>query len=193
MADGLQSDVLTQDDLQQRLGQLLSTRTVIVCVGSELHGDDGVGVAIGRQLADQVPWPVFEASLAPESFVVKVADCQPDLVILIDAADVGAPPGAVVLIDADALADLSPSTHGPGLKMFLEALRLMHACRVVMLGIQPERTTTGEPLSAAAADAAQRIVEAFQLACQHQTAGPSDPGGGQGQSHNVVPGRLGGR
>ena len=171
----MQVDVLTQDELQQRLGQLLSPRTVIVCMGSELHGDDGVGVAIGRQLADQVPWPVFEVSLAPESFVVKVADCQPNLVILIDAADVGASPGAVLLTDADSLANLSPSTHGPGLKMFLEALRLMHACRVVMLGIQPANTETGQPLSATAAEAARQIVEAFQLACQHLTAGGSDP------------------
>jgi hydrogenase 3 maturation protease len=136
-------------------------------MGSELHGDDGVGVAIGRLLAGQVPWPVFEVSLAPESFVVRVADCQPDLVILIDAADVGASPGAISLTDTDSLAALSPSTHGPGLKMFLEAVRLMHPCRIVMLGVQPASTETGKALSEAATRASVQIIDALQATSRH--------------------------
>ena len=167
--------ITSQADLRQRLGQLLSDRTVIVCMGSELHGDDGVGVVVGRALAESVRWTVFEVSIAPESFVVKIANCRPDRVILIDSVDVGAPAGMIALVDVNALVGASPSTHGPATKLFLEALRLMHLCPFAVLGVQPAGMETGRGLTTPVAKAAHRNVAAFRAlsaACDDRPPAP---------------------
>jgi len=153
--------LLTQEDLKRSLCPLLTPATVIVCVGSELHGDDAAGVVIGRELANWAPWPVIQAGLAPESFVVKIANLRPNRVIVIDAADFAGPPGAVALINADCIADAAASTHGPNPTLFLEALRQMHSCDAILLGIQPLTTRTEDDLSSPVRQAVTRVVGAF--------------------------------
>lgn len=152
-----------QDGLVSRLHQLVDLDTVIVCMGSSLHCDDAAGVAVGRELGGALPWPVFEVGVAPENFVVRIAGYQPSLVIVIDAVDFGGSPGQVSPINPDDLVDLSPSTHGPAPTSFLEALRLMHPCPCVVLGIQPLTTETGEELSPPVVDAVRRVAETFRL------------------------------
>ena len=154
--------LLTSDDLRASLRPLLAPPAVIVCIGSELHGDDGAGVAVGRELAGQVPWFVIEASLAPESFVVKIADYRPNAVMVIDAVDFGAPPGSVALIDVDRIACVAAGTHGPSLLPFIEALQMMHRCEVIVLGIQPMTTRTGDGLSPPVGQAVSRVAAAFR-------------------------------
>ena len=153
---------LDHRDLTRFLRPLLTSRAVIVCIGSELHGDDAAGVAIGRQLTGDIPWPILEAGLAPESFVVKIADLRPDVVILIDAVDFGGRAGEVVLVDVDRIVDVAAGTHGPSLMPFVEALRLMHPCRMVVLGIQPLETRVGDALRPPVRKAVARAVAALR-------------------------------
>ena len=154
--------LLTPDDLRASLRPLLAPPAVMVCIGSELHGDDGAGVVLGRELAGLVPWFVIEAGLAPESFVVKIADYRPGAVMLIDAVNFGAPPGAVALIDVDRIASVAAGTHGPSLIPFIEALQMMHRCEVIVLGIQPMATRTGDGLSRPVRQAVSLVAAAFR-------------------------------
>ncbi|KKN96969.1 hypothetical protein LCGC14_0162190 [marine sediment metagenome] len=153
--------VLTPDDLYALLRPLLTSAAVIVCIGSELHGDDAAGVIIGRELTDQVPWPILKAGLAPESFVVKIANYRPDTVILIDAVDFGGRAGEVILVDVDRIVGVAAGTHGPSLMPFVEALQLMHRCDLVVLGIQPLETRVGDDLSPPVRQAVSRVVGAI--------------------------------
>ena len=169
-ADRQPIQALSQDDLLTSLGPLLTANTVIVCLGSELHGDDAAGVAIARDLAGDAPWPVIEAGLAPESFVVKIAERQPDTVIVIDAVDFGGPPGAVALVDVERVANFAAGSHGPGAAPFFDALQLMHRCDVVALGIQPLETRVGDNLSPPVRQAVARVVGALRAPVDN--AGP---------------------
>ena len=153
---------LNHQDLIESLRPLLASRVVMVCIGSELHGDDAAGVAVGRQLAGRVPWTVLEATLAPESFVVKIADGRPETVILVDAVDFGGRAGEVVLVDVERIVDVAAGTHGPSLLPFVTALQLMRRCDVVVLGIQPLDTRTGADLSRPVRRAVDRIVAALR-------------------------------
>jgi Ni,Fe-hydrogenase maturation factor len=82
----------------------------------------------------------------------------------------------VELIDPEDLRGGGPSTHGPAPTVFLQAVRMLHRCRCVVLGIQPQRTEFGRDLSTPVSAAVQRIVEAFDiLAPEPDGRGPSTP------------------
>jgi hydrogenase 3 maturation protease len=153
---------LSHPDLIRSLRPLLGSHAVMVCIGSELHGDDAAGVAVGRQLVGHVPWTTLEAGLAPESFVVKIADLRPSAVILVDAVDFGGRAGEVVLVSIERIVDVVAGTHGPSLLPFVTALQLMHRCDVMVLGIQPLDTQTGADLSPPVRETIGRIVAALR-------------------------------
>jgi len=155
---------LAAERLAERLVGILTPSSLVVCVGHELAGDDAVGVVIGRAIVDRLPWTVIEASNAPESFVVKVAEAEPASVILIDAMDLQDRPGSVRLLPADEVGRLSPSTHGPSPVHFLDLVRMMHPTLAWILGVQPGSVKMGCGLDVAVRESADLIVEAFELA-----------------------------
>jgi len=152
--------------LARELAGLLSPATVVVCVGSELHGDDGAALAVAESLAGELPWTVFNAATAPESFIGKIAAAAPDVVVLVDATDFGGSPGGVALIPAERIVGQGPSTHGPSPRMFLQALLAIHPCRCFVLGIQPLSTEVGAPLSEPVRQAVRDVAAAFRAAAR---------------------------
>jgi hydrogenase maturation protease len=150
-------------DLARRLSEFVTPTTAIVCVGSELRGDDAAGVEIARRLIGTVPWRVFNTQTAPESFLMKIVEGRPQSLVLVDALDFGAPGGAVALLEADGIEGQSPSTHGPAPSAFLRIVQMMHQCPCFVLGIQPAGLKAGEPLSEAVAAAVEMVVAAFGI------------------------------
>jgi len=156
----------TVEHLVEHLREVLTPKTVLVCVGNELCGDDGAGVVIARQLMGKVPWRVFDTQTVPESFLMKIIDADPDGVLLIDGLHFNAAPGAVELFTADAVTGQGPSTHGPAPLAFLEVLEMMHPCKRSVLGIQAESVEFGTGLSEPVCRAVDMVVEAFVLAAE---------------------------
>jgi hydrogenase 3 maturation protease len=148
--------------LAARLADLLEPSSVIICVGDEMRGDDGAGPAVARQLAGTVPWLVLDAQNAPENFLMKVVNAEPQSVVLIDALHFGETPGAVQLIDPENVSGHGPSTHGPAPVTFLEALKAMLSCRQAILGIQPESSELGAAISEPVGEAVDRLVRTLQ-------------------------------
>lgn len=151
----------TVEHLVEHLAEVVTPTTVIVCVGNDLCGDDGAGVAVAGRLKDAVPWKVYDTQTVPESFLMKIVADKPASVVLVDALNFGASPGAVELIEADGITGQGPSTHGPAPLAFLEILQMMHPCRSAVLGIQPLRGDVGDELSEPVCKAVEMIVEAF--------------------------------
>jgi len=140
-------DAQTVERLAERLAPLLAPAAVIVCVGSELRGDDGAGPAVARQLADTVPWAVYDTRNAPENFLMKIVRAKPESIILIDALQFAAAPGTVRVFAPEDLTGQGPSTHGPAPLAFLDLLHTMHPCPRAVVGIQPAATDVGSALS----------------------------------------------
>ena len=158
--------VHTVEELAQRLAEVMTPASVIVCIGNELVGDDGAGCAVAQQLAGTVPWPVFDAQNAPESFLMKIVNCKPDTLVLVDALELAAPPGTVAMLPSRKITGQGPSTHGPAPIAFLDAVRMMHPCRTVVLGIQPEAGVFGTGLSEVVSASVDLIVRAFRTLAQ---------------------------
>jgi hydrogenase maturation protease HycI len=149
-------------------------RLSLLGVGNEFNGDDAVGVLLARAIALRLSAPpagaispfafrpatllVIDAGLAPENFTGQLRRYAPDLVILADAAHMGASPGAVRWLDWRATDGLSTSTHTLPPYLLAEYLTAELGCEVALLGIQPADNTPGAPLSSAVSAALQTLV-----------------------------------
>jgi hydrogenase 3 maturation protease len=140
-----------------RLGR--PPRLAVVGVGHELRGDDGMGPYLARRLrSDMVADDsllVIDAGAAPENFCGVLRRFQPDLVLLVDAAQMDAPPGTVRWLDWQAAAGFDASTHTLPLRIFAAYLNAELGCRLALLGIQPAANEFGTPLTPGAQAAAE--------------------------------------
>ncbi len=78
-------------------------------IGSELRGDDGIGVwvarAMARLLRDEGRVLVRACGLSPESYAPEVVRLRPRLLLVVDAAEVGLEPGGTKLLDPSLLVE----------------------------------------------------------------------------------------
>ena len=167
--EGLPTGIDTVEHLVEHLEEVVVEATAIVCIGNDLCGDDGAGVAIAKRLTGVVPWDVYNTQTVPESFLMKIIAKKPQSVLLIDALHFGASPGAVELIEADTIGGQGPSTHGPAPLAFLEILRMMHPCRCAVLGIQPQQADFGTDISKPVAAAVELVVEAMERLARNRS------------------------
>jgi len=154
------------EHLAEHLGELLTERSLIICVGNDICGDDGAGPAVAGRIDQKVPWKVFDVRSVPENFLMKIIDAAPDTVLIVDALDFDAPAGAVELFASDAITGQGPSTHGPAPIAFLDLLNMMHPCRRVVLGIQPVTGDFGQQMCDEVKAGVEFVVQAFTLAAR---------------------------
>lgn len=133
-------------------------RVVVLGIGNELRGDDGLGLALARRLKGKLPFPVLEGGSAPENMLGRVRTMRPDVVVVVDAVDFGGEPGEVRTIGLDEVGPWGFSTHGPSIGPFLDFLR-EEGIRTVVLGVQPEDTNLGRGLSRPVLEAILRLEE----------------------------------
>jgi hydrogenase maturation protease HycI len=142
-------------------------RLAVVGVGHPLCGDDAVGSYLARQLGPQASESetslVLDAGPAPENFCGVLRRFQPDLVLLVDAAEMNAPPGTVRLLDWQAAAGFDASTHTLPLRIFGAYLTAELGCQLAVLGIQPGGNEFGASLSPAAQAAADATACVLSL------------------------------
>ena len=141
-------------------------RIALVGIGNEINGDDGAGVHIAHSLSqystEQPGWLVVEAGLAPENFTGTLRRFQPDLVVLIDAAEMALPAGEIACLDWSAAGGWSASTHTLPLNMLSAFLVSELGCQVMVLGIQPMQMEMDQPFSQEVTRAVDEVVAELQ-------------------------------
>lgn len=167
------SEKLWQEKLRQTIASLRPVngqpRVAVVGIGHELRGDDAAGVAVARLLNQWVHSPsllVIEAGAAPENCCGLLFRFRPDLVLFVDAAQMGAEPGTVRwltwdLIGSDDAAGFNVSTHTLPLPILANYLTVELGCPVALLGIQPADITMGDSLSPVVALAVEATARAL--------------------------------
>ncbi len=134
---------------------------VVFTVGAVLRGDDAAGPMLAKLMEDQPieGWEVVDGGQMPEDQLAVVRRMEPDVLVLVDAADMGEEPGTVKPVDADCVAtDFLITTHSLPITFLLEELD--KCCgRVVFLGIQPAQMGFMEPLTPAVNDGVQKIYD----------------------------------
>jgi len=150
--------------------------TLVLGIGNRLGGDDAAGTCVvdmlnpalralsaGRHRAKALlpaQTMAIDAGTAPESYTSVIRQHRPDLLILVDAADMGLPPGALRTITPEKISILSFSTHHMPLSMFIAYVEEFCG-RVLLVGVQPERTEAGSGISKAVRKSVKKLAEAI--------------------------------
>jgi len=141
-------------------------RVAVVGLGHELRGDDAAGIVVTQRLIRDERPPsairpsalIVSAGSAPENCTGVLRRFDPDLVMLVDAAQMGAPPGAVRWLAWQETSGLSASTHTMPPYVLAKYLTAELKCQMAVLGIQPADTTLGAPLSAPVERAVNTVI-----------------------------------
>ena len=118
-------------------------KVVLMGVGNELRGDDGIGVLLAECLVGRAGPPVFVTFDLPEDYAVTVSDLRPEVVLVLDAADFGGEPGQARIFRAQDIPPTPGVTHRPSLEMLARFLELDAGAETWVLGVQPDMTRVG--------------------------------------------------
>ena len=142
--------------------------TIVLGIGNRLGGDDAAGTRLVDMLnrrehkaktlhSRQIT--AIDGGTAPESYTSVIRQQRPELLVLVDAADMALPPGALRTIPPDKISVLSFSHHMP-LSMFISYVEEFCG-NVLLIGVQPERTEMGGRISEAVRKSMNELVEAI--------------------------------
>ncbi|MCE5298431.1 MAG: hydrogenase maturation peptidase HycI [Methanoregulaceae archaeon] len=129
---------------------------MILGIGNTLHGDDGVGNYIASQFRAR-GWNSIDCGTMPENFTSVVRHHHPEILLLIDATDLGLFPGEFRIVRGDQIEDVSTGTHNMPLSFLMKYLS-ESAGQVLFIGIQPEHLGDDEGLSPAVKEGADRLM-----------------------------------
>jgi hydrogenase 3 maturation protease len=149
-------------------------KELILGIGNNLKGDDGVGPYVVGRLNDRLCSPAatpdgaaaagagmerfaIDCGMVPENSGSVVRQHGPHRVLLVDAAEMGLPPGSARAIPPEKAGLMCVSTHRMPLSLFVSYLK--EFCpNVVLIGIQPERIELGAAMSREVIEAADRLA-----------------------------------
>jgi len=150
--------------LQRALAR--ATRIAVLGVGDDLNPLDrpGIMAAILIHTLERPDVTVFLAGTMPENFTGGLRELRPSHVVMIDAADMGQPPGSVGLIHPAQVRGQRFSTHAMPLTLVIEYIEKEIRAKVVLVGVQPDAvapTDEEAALSPAVMAGLQRLKRAF--------------------------------
>ena len=114
---------------------------------------------------------IIDAGQAPENRTGELRRFIPDLVLIVDAADMGEKPGPIQVISQESIDGMSASTHSLPLSMLARYLKLDLNCAIVFLGIQPRSNEVGETVSGEVLAAVSELVDDLQERIQSTRTG----------------------
>lgn len=145
----------------------MASDTHIICIGNELHGDDGIGPALhARLLSRGLPDGVrlMRADVASARVFGCFEACR--RAIVVDALRGFGLPGSVHSLRPDQVAPEAGAAHGAGLGSVLDALPsvLDQVPEIHVIGVEVESISAFRPglsaaVSAALDEAELRILE----------------------------------
>ncbi len=129
----------------EQLEKRLKAKTVILCIGNRMRGDDGAGPALSEKIEGKVKANIINCEETPENYTGKIKELTPDTVIMVDAVDMGAEPGSMSIIERQKLNDLALyTTHNIPLKVLADYLFIETKADIFLIGIQPESINNGQ-------------------------------------------------
>jgi len=150
--------------------------TIVLGIGNRLGGDDAAGTCVVDILnpalsalsagqhrnKDLLPTEIMaiDVGTAPESYTSVIRQRRPDLLILVDAADMGLHPGVLRAITPEKISILSFSTHNIPLSTFISYVEEFCG-EILLVGVQPEQTEMGSGISMTVRKSVRKLAEAI--------------------------------
>jgi len=133
---------------------LTDKKILFVGIGNVLKSDDGVGVFISKNIRRSQNIDVLTVEVSIENYIGKINSLHPDILVLIDSAELGSKPGTYKFLHLNDIQDLTFNTHNISLKRLSEFFLMP----VFILGIQPGSLDFGETISYIVAKTASLII-----------------------------------
>ncbi len=147
----------------EKLKELISDSTVVVCVGNELRRDDGVGPYIANKLKEKGFNNVINAGTNPEFFTNELTNSRIKRIIFIDGIIGLNKPGDIIITPIEELKSKNVvilTTHNIPLTLIANYIKFFNPeVKIFLLGIQIKDTSFGRGLSKEVREAADKIVE----------------------------------
>ncbi len=133
---------------------------LLMGIGNDLRGDDGVGVYVAREFKKICPaeWDVIVAGEVPEDFTLDIKKSRPELLVLVDAAIMGLKPGEIRRVPVKKISRVAFSTHGMPLSLFLDYIE-EYVGSFVLIGVEPRSMEFGSAMSDEVVRAAHKLLE----------------------------------
>jgi len=128
----------------------------VLGVGSELRGDDAVGLLIAENLIKKcendkcgisTKLQVLYGATAPENFTGEIKRFAPTHLIIIDAAEMGEKPGSIRVIKKDEINGVPFSTHVLPLSVMVDYLSNSFNFETIVIGVEPKDMGFDHPVS----------------------------------------------
>ncbi|WP_297514975.1 hydrogenase 3 maturation endopeptidase HyCI [Thermococcus sp.] len=140
-----------------------NAKRVVICgIGNDIRGDDAFGVLVAERLKELLDNPnvlVLNCGEVPENYTGKIANFNPDLVVLVDAVDFGGEVGEYIIADPEGTLGEAISTHGLPLKFVTQFMKTMVNAEFVLIGCQPGSTGLFQEPSELIKKRAERLAE----------------------------------
>jgi len=152
--------------MESSMSQSDRQRTVVLALGNLIRSDDGIGLHALRRLEEDpsVPSSISFVEGGTKGLGLVPYICNVSRLLVLDALDVGSPPGTVLRMTEEDLLSMpgNGSVHELALADILNALRMLgqEPQEIVLLGVQPATTELGTTLSAPLQDALPALLKA---------------------------------
>lgn len=137
-------------------------RISIIGVGSEIRGDDRVGLYVAEKLKKEVlgaRCEVLIGGTTPENLSGTLRRSKPSHVLLIDAASAGKAPGTISIIYPSQISGVSFSTHSFSLETLADYLKQTIGARTIIIGIEPKNLDLTEEMSDEVLKAGDEVIK----------------------------------
>ncbi len=138
-------------------------RRAILGIGNPLRRDDGVGLWVAEKMRG-TGWKVIAAGQSVENALGTVRRLAPDLLVVVDAAEMSLPPGSVRCLSLDQSERMLGSTHALPLPFLLATVR-DRVGEIVLVGIQPADRSLGEGLAPPVEAGARDLLDLLTADC----------------------------
>lgn len=132
---------------KKRLFRAIKGKVVILGVGNDLQGDDGFGSLLAKELKGKFKEIIFNGGRSPENYIGKIIKERPDIILIVDALDMGRAPGEIAIREPEELRKKEFSTHHFSLPLMASLIQSETKAKIYIIGVQPKRIKFGEDLS----------------------------------------------
>ncbi len=130
-------------------------------LGNPLQGDDRAGIEVAKGIQQAAPAHIhaIACETTPGNFIPLIRRERPQDLILVDAADMGLPPGSIRRIPADLVSEACFTSHDFSIDLMLRDA--LGRARLTLIGIQPQDVRLSLALSPSVLSAVDEVIQAL--------------------------------
>jgi hydrogenase maturation protease HycI len=140
-------------------------KIVILGIGNEIKGDDGLGPIITKKLSslfdENKDIIIFDGGTVPENYTGLIRKESPTHIILVDAVDMKKEPGYIRVVEKEEIANYNISTHAMPISYLIKYIETTIGAQIILVGVQPKSMGFAEPVSKEVEKSIEEVVSTF--------------------------------